>query len=86
MVFVCKHCTNCTIKQQQRVCFVGVAVPENGDDAAGTSRSIEVRQLGTSLLDESMQQVDLDISYQNATEQLQKLELQLSKRGEYEDL
>ena len=66
-----------------------VSVPENGDDQTTSSRNFEVRQLGTtSSLDESgaPPQVDLDVSYQNAFEQIQKLELQLSRRGEYDDL
>ena len=69
-------------------CLRVVAVPSVDDDANATSRNIEVRQVGVAqALDESLPpQVDLDVSYSNACEQLQKLELQLSRRGDADDL
>ena len=69
-------------------CLRFVAVPSVDDDANATSRNIEVRQVGVAqALDESLPpQVDLDVSYSNACEQLQKLELQLSRRGDADDL
>ena len=69
-------------------CLRFVAVPSADDDANATSRNIEVRQVGVAqALDESLPpQVDLDVSYSNACEQLQKLELQLSRRGDADDL
>ena len=64
-----------------------VVVPSADDDAHASARNIEVRQVGASQLDESqLTQVDLDVSYSNACEQLQKLELQLSRRGDADDL
>ena len=64
-----------------------LTVPGFGDDDLNnTARNIEVRHIGATPPEMNESQVDLDVSYQNACEQIQKLELQLSKRGHMDDL